>query len=377
MIPGALFIARAEESLKLNRKVMIAMSGGVDSSVAAFLLREQGWDCAGVTMKLFDNEDVGIDREDSCCSVRDAEDARSAAHAIGIPHYVFNMSREFDENVIEKFVSEYSSGRTPNPCIDCNRYVKFDRRLEKARAAGYDRIATGHYARVDRSRSGRFLLRKGVDESKDQSYVLYSMTQKQLELTLFPLGGLFKREVREIARQEGLRTAAKPESQDICFVGDGDYADFIERRTGSPPRAGNFIDREGAVIGSHKGAVHYTIGQRRGLGMGFGERKFVVAKDMETNSVTLGDEDDLLVKTLYADNVNLIAADRLDEKVTMSVRTRYRQNERAAAISPAGTDIIKVEFEYPQKGVAAGQAVVFYSGDVVFGGGTVRETRTE
>ena len=361
----------------MNRKVMVAMSGGVDSSVAAFLLREQGWNCAGVTMKLFDNDDVGMDRGDSCCSIHDVEDARSAAHGIGIPHYVFNMARDFEENVIEKFVGEYFAGRTPNPCIDCNRYVKFDRLLEKARAAGYDRMATGHYARVDRSRSGRFLLRKGVDESKDQSYVLYSMTQEQLELTLFPLGGLFKREVREIARHEGLRTASKPESQDICFVRGGDYADFIERRTGNAPQAGDFIDREGAVIGSHKGAIHYTIGQRRGLGMGFGERKFVVAKNMEENSVTLGGENDLLVKTIYADNINLIASDRVEGKMTMSVRTRYRQNERRAVISTAGNDIIKVEFEDPQKGVAAGQAVVFYDGDIVFGGGTVQETRTK
>ena len=361
----------------MDRKVMVAMSGGVDSSVAAFLLCEQGWECAGVTMKLFDNEDVGMDREDSCCSIHDVEDARSAAHGIGIPHYVFNMAREFEENVIEKFVDEYSAGRTPNPCIDCNRYIKFERLLEKARAAGYGRIATGHYARIDRSRSGRFILRKGVDESKDQSYVLYSMTQEQLERTLFPLGGLFKREVREIARQEGLRTAAKPESQDICFVRDGDYADFIERRTGNALRPGNFVDMEGAVIGSHKGAIHYTIGQRRGLGMGFGERMFVAAKDMEENSVTLGGEDDLLVKTIYADNINLIASDRVDGNMRMSVRTRYRQNERMAVISMPESGIIKVEFDYPQKGVAAGQAVVFYDGDIVFGGGTVRETRTE
>jgi tRNA-specific 2-thiouridylase len=356
---------------------MVAMSGGVDSSVAAFLLREQGWDCAGVTMKLFDNEDVGVEREDSCCSVHDVEDARLAAHGIGIPHYVFNMASEFEENVIEKFVAEYCAGRTPNPCIDCNRYVKFDRLLERARAAGYDRIATGHYAGIDRSRSGRFLLRKGADESKDQSYVLYFMTQEQLEHTLFPLGGLFKREVREIARQAGLRTAAKPESQDICFVRGGGYADFIERRAGNAHREGNFIDMEGAVIGSHKGAIHYTIGQRRGLGMGFGERKFVVAKNMEKNSVTLGGEDDLLVKTLYADNINLTASDRLEGKMTVSVRTRYRQHERAAVISMAGSDIIKVEFEYPQERAAAGQAVVFYDGGIVFGGGTARETRAE
>ena len=350
------------------------MSGGVDSSVAAFLLKEQGYDCAGVTMKLFSNDDIGLDADDSCCSARDAEDARRVSCALGMAHFVFNMSREFEEHVIDKFIAEYTAGRTPNPCIDCNRRVKFEKLLGHALAAGCDRIATGHYARVQPGPSGRYLLRKAADESKDQSYVLYSMTQEALARTLFPLGELRKSQVREIAELRGFRNASKQESQDICFVPSGNYADFIAMRTGRSFGGGNFLDESGNVIGVHKGAIRYTIGQRRGLGMGFSKRKFVVAKDCDRNTVTLGGKDSLYVKSLYADGINLIATEAFSGHVRVTARVRYRQNEAPAIVEMTGDDIIRVEFETPQPAVAPGQAVVLYDGDVVFGGGTIKET---
>ena len=353
------------------------MSGGVDSSVAAYLLKEKGYECTGVTMKLFGNDDIGLDREDTCCSARDAEDARSVANSLGMAHFVFSMSREFEESVINKFVGEYMTGRTANPCIDCNRFLKFERLMEKALAAGQDFIATGHYARAERGPSGRYLLRKAEDESKDQSYVLYSMTQEQLSRTLLPLGGLRKSEVRDIAASQGFRNASKGESQDICFVPDGSYADFIERRIGRGFGGGDFLDESGAVVGRHRGFIRYTIGQRRGLGMGFSRRKFVVAKDSARNTVTLGDEGALYSKVLYADGINLIAAGSFSGSVRVAARTRYRQAEAPAVAEMAGDDIMRVEFDTPQRSVAAGQAVVLYDGDVVFGGGTIRETRNE
>ncbi|MDR1966675.1 MAG: tRNA 2-thiouridine(34) synthase MnmA [Synergistaceae bacterium] len=361
----------------MGGKVMIAMSGGVDSSVAACLLSEQGFDCTGVTMKLFDNEGVGLDREDTCCSALDAEDARSVAHKLGIPHFVFNLSRDFAEHVIKRFVDGYMAGRTPNPCIDCNRFVKFEKLFARARASGHDYIATGHYARVERDESGRFRLLKSIDESKDQSYVLYSMTQDQLAHTLFPLGGMTKAEVRAIARARGFRNAAKGESQDICFVPDGDYANFIERLLPHSPGGGDFIDESGRVIGRHGGHIRYTIGQRRGLGVGFSRRMFVVGKNPADNTVTLAGEEALYSKVLYADEINLITVDALDGRARVTVRTRYRQTEQPAVAEAAGDGIMRVEFDVPQRSFAPGQAVVLYDGDAVFGGGTIRETRAK
>jgi tRNA-specific 2-thiouridylase len=292
-----------------------------------------------------------------------------------MPHFVFNMSREFEEFVIDKFIGEYTAGRTPNPCIDCNRYVKFEKLFEKAMATGHDYIATGHYARIDSDASGRFLLRKALDESKDQSYVLYSMTQGQLAHAFLPLGALRKSEVREIASSQGFRNASKGESQDICFVPDGSYADFIERRTGRAIGDGAFLDERGHVIGRHKGYIRYTIGQRRGFGMGFSRRKFVVAKNCAENTVTLGDEDALYSKALYADQINLVAVHSLSGTARVTARTRYRQLEAGAVVELLGDDIMRVEFDEPQRSIAAGQAVVLYDGDVVFGGGTITETR--
>jgi tRNA-specific 2-thiouridylase len=287
------------------------------------------------------------------------------------------MSREFEESVVDKFVSEYIAGRTPNPCIDCNRFIKFEKLFARAVAAGYDYIATGHYARISRAASGRYVLRKARDASKDQSYVLYSMTQEQLSRTRLPLGDLLKSEVREIAAARGFRNADKRESQDICFVPDGNYADFIERRTGCVFGPGDFLDGGGRVIGRHRGCIRYTIGQRRGLGMGFSGRKFVSSKNHTENTVTLGDEDSLYFKVLYADRVNLIASERLDGRVRVAARTRYRQEEQPAIAEMAGDDIMRVEFDVPQRAIAPGQAVVLYVGDVVFGGGTITETGTK
>lgn len=264
----------------MSNKVMVAMSGGVDSSVAALLLKESGFDVCGATLRLFTNEDIGVDRTQSCCSIADVEDARSVARRLGFEHFVFNFSSLFGEKVVGHFAEQYIGGKTPNPCIDCNRFIKFEKLLERAELLEMDYIATGHYARVERDdKSGRYLLKKGIDWTKDQSYVLYAMTQKQLSKTLLPLGSIKKSEVRALAEENRLVNATKPDSQDICFVKDGDYAGFLENINGvfSPP--GDFIDSKGKILGRHKGMIRYTIGQRKGLGLSFENPKYVIKKD--------------------------------------------------------------------------------------------------
>ena len=357
----------------MGRKALIAMSGGVDSSVAAYLMKQQGFACIGVTMKLFANEDVGVSREHACCSLDDVEDARSVARSLGIPYYVFNFSERFREDVIDRFIAAYENGRTPNPCIDCNRYLKFDQLYHRARTLGCDHVVTGHYARIERDdQTGRYLLKKAADHEKDQSYVLYSLTQEQLAHTLFPLGGLTKPEVRAIAEAQGFINARKHDSQDICFVQSGSYADFIEGYTGRQYPEGNFVDQNGSILGRHRGIIRYTIGQRKGLGLALPEPMYVCAVHPAENTVVLGRESALYTRVLTAGEVNLISLPSIDAPMRVKAKVRYRQLETWATVTQTGADTIRVEFDCPQRAVTAGQAVVLYDGDTVIGGGTIR-----
>ena len=300
------------------------------------------------------------------------EDARSVCHKLGIEHFVFNFKETFQEEVIQKFKRKYEEGSTPNPCIDCNKYIKFSKLIQRAILMGKDYIATGHYARIEfDNASGRYLLKRAVDLSKDQSYVLYVLTQHDLSRTLFPLGGMLKAEVRKIAEERDLINARKPDSQDICFVRDGDYAGFLENQMGVESKKGNFVDTEGNIIGEHKGIIHYTVGQRKGLGIALGKPVYVIDKNKELNTVTIGSEEELYSKTLKATELNMIAVEKLTSTMKATVKTRYSQKETEALIHPDGEDSIIVEFIHKQRAITPGQAVVFYDGDIVIGGGTI------
>lgn len=356
----------------MNKKALIAMSGGVDSSVAAYLMKEAGYDCTGVTMKLFQNEDVGISRDHSCCSLDDVEDARNVAFHLGIPFHVFNFSERFEKCVIRRFVDAYENGMTPNPCIDCNRFLKFDKLYSRAKELGCDTIVTGHYAQIEQDpQTGRFLLKKSVDDSKDQSYVLYTLTQDQLAHTQFPLGGMEKTETRKIAEEQGFINARKHDSQDICFVQDGSYADFIESYTGRVFPEGDFVDQEGNTMGRHKGIIRYTIGQRKGLGLAVPEPVYVCRLDMDNNKVILGKNEDLFSRTLTANDINLISVSEITEPMRVKAKVRYRQKEQWATVTQTGEDSLRVDFDEPQRAITKGQAVVLYDGDTVVGGGTI------
>ena len=351
-------------------KALIAMSGGVDSSVAAFLTKEKGFECIGCTMKLYDNEDAGISRSHTCCSLDDIEDARGVAYSMDMPYYVFNFSMDFKEKVIRKFVKSYENGYTPNPCIDCNRYMKFDKLFNRARILGCDYVVTGHYARIEKE-GDRYLLKKALDPTKDQSYVLYSMNQWQLAHTMFPLGGMKKTETRRIARRHGFVNADKPDSQDICFVPDGDYAKVIGLHTDRTFEPGDFVDTDGKVLGRHKGIIHYTIGQRRGLGISAPRPLYVCRIEPDTNRVVLGYEEGLYTDKTRVENFNWISGQVPEGPVKCSVRIRYHRPERPATVIPTGLDSVEIIFDEPQKAVTPGQAAVLYDGDIVLGGGEI------
>ena len=354
-------------------KVLIAMSGGVDSSVAAFLMKEQGCECIGATMKLFHNEDIGVSRTKTCCSLEDVEDARLVALRLGIPYYVFNFSDDFKGQVIDRFISSYERGATPNPCIDCNRYLKFERLYERARILGCDAIVTGHYARIEQE-NGRWLLKKSLDESKDQSYVLYQLTQEQLSHLLLPVGSFEKPEIREQAEEAGLANAHQADSQDICFIPDGDYVRFLRDYGGVTPQPGDFVDETGRVLGRHRGLECYTAGQRKGLGVSADRPLYVISKNAENNTVLLGDNEELFSAALLASRVNWIAGETPAEKVYCTAKTRYSQKECDAVVTPLEGGCAHVELLTPQRAVTAGQAVVFYDGEEVLGGGTIEKT---
>lgn len=353
-----------------NKKVMIGMSGGVDSSVAAFLLQKESLEVIGATMKLYNNQDIDFVSEKTCCSLDDVLDAKSVCARLGIRHYTLNMTDDFKKEVIERFISAYQNGFTPNPCIDCNRYMKFSKMLHKAQELDIDYVATGHYARIEKQ-SDRYILKKAVDLSKDQSYVLYSLTQEQLKVTKFPLGNYTKQQVREIAEENGFVNARKHESQDICFVPDGDYSKFIEYYTGKTYPCGDFVDMNGKRLGEHKGIIRYTIGQRRGLGLALPASMYVVEKDVDNNKVILGFNDDLFKKEVNVKNISFTACDGLDKPERLCAKIRYNQKEQPATVTQTDENHFTIVFDEPQRAITKGQAAVLYDGDTVVGGGTI------
>ena len=350
------------------KKALIGMSGGVDSSVAAYLMLQQGYDCTGVTMRLYDNPT----EESTCCSLDDVEDARAVATRLGIRHYTFNFTDDFDRQVVQKFVSSYQQGLTPNPCIDCNRYLKFDRLLRRAQELGFDYVVSGHYAQIrQENTTGRTLLYRAVDTAKDQTYFLACLNQEQLSHIQFPLGELTKAQVREIAEQQGFVTARKRDSQDICFVPDGDYSAFLSRYTGKTYPQGDFLDLQGNVVGRHRGAVCYTRGQRKGLGLALGEPVYVCAKDMQANTVTVGPNEALFSKALRAADWNWIPFETLTAPMAVTAKIRHSQLDLQATVYPEADGFARVEFDAPQRAITPGQAVVLYQGDLVIGSGTI------
>jgi len=355
------------------KKVMLGMSGGVDSSVAAAILLQQGYEVIGVTLQIWQDMDEETKKsEGGCCSLSAVDDARRVANKLGIPYYVLNFKDIFNKTVIEYFKEEYFKGRTPNPCIACNRHVKWQAMLDKAVSMGIDYIATGHYAKVMYDAvSNRHILKKSVTDKKDQTYALYNLTQEQLSRTLLPVGDYPKDKIREMAKEMGLSVASKPDSQEICFINDNDYGRFLSENSDKKIVPGKFVDTSGNVLGDHKGIVHYTVGQRKGLGMTFGKPMFVVALDVKNNRVVLGDDSDVFSNSLVASDLNFISIEKPVDGMRVGAKIRYSAKESPATIHVLDNDKIKVTFDVPQRAITPGQAVVFYDGDAVVGGGTI------
>ena len=353
-------------------KVVVGMSGGVDSSVAAYLLKEEGYDVIGVTMQIWQDEEESVQEENGgCCGLSAVDDAKRVAQILDIPHYVMNFKKEFKVDVIDYFVDEYLNGRTPNPCNACNRYVKWEALLDRSIAIGADYIATGHYAQIEKLESGRYAIKHSATAAKDQTYALYNLTQEQLARTLMPVGQYPKDEIRKIAESINLPVANKPDSQDICFVPDGDYTRFIEENTNQQIMPGNFINMQGEVIGQHRGITHYTIGQRKGLNLAMGHPVFVVELRPQTNEVVIGESEDLFTTTLKANRLNFMAMEDITNEVELIAKIRYSHAGSPCLVRRVSEDEISCTFDEPQRAVTPGQAVVFYQGDYVAGGGTI------
>lgn len=363
----------------MKKKVVVGMSGGVDSSVAAFLLKEQGYDVIGVTMQIWqDEKQAALEENGGCCGLSAVDDARRVAEALEIPYYVMNFKQEFKCKVMDYFVEEYINGRTPNPCIACNRYVKWESLLKRSMEIGADYIATGHYARIDRLKNGRYSLRMSKTSAKDQTYALYNLTQFQLSHTLMPVGEYTKDEIRQLANRLQLPVANKPDSQEICFIPDKDYAGFIEREAAADemllkrmPKPGNFVTKDGQIIGPHKGITHYTIGQRKGLNLAMGHPVFVTEIRPETGEVVIGEHEDVFSNELVCANLNFMSIEKLTGKRRVLAKIRYSHKGEWCEIEQIDEDKVKCTFENPVRAVTPGQAVVFYEGEYVLGGGTI------
>ncbi|MFI3171210.1 MAG: tRNA 2-thiouridine(34) synthase MnmA [Eubacteriales bacterium] len=353
-------------------KVVVGMSGGVDSSVAAHLLKEQGYEVVGVTMQIWQDEEREVQEEQGgCCGLSAVDDARRVANDLEIPYYVMNFKNEFKENVIDYFIDEYKNGRTPNPCIACNRYVKWESLLTRSLGIGADYIATGHYAQIEQLPNGRYAIKNSATPMKDQTYALYNLTQEQLQKTIMPVGQYTKEEIREIAESIHLQVANKPDSQDICFVPDGDYAAFIEENVEEVMPEGNFVTSSGEIVGRHKGITHYTVGQRRGLGLSLGYPTFVLEIRPDTHEIVIGPMEESMTCVVRANCLNFMSVDDIKEPIRVWTKIRYNHKGAWCVVERTNDDEVICTFEEAQRAVTPGQAIVFYDGPYVLGGGTI------